>query len=419
MFEECQLAEKLYTHLRHCIETESFDRVLQRFHDLLIDGQAYEAREILAIVDQLTASDSAQQVFPKILNRCCYVLINASQKPKQHREIASKLFALFKAPVSTLPANSSRFQHVKRLRQLVKLFTHTEDYRKLHHDTEEEWRIYRLAQILRSDPEREVIEKEPLINLIGRYYYLHASYLSSASSDSEHQHLVGKRQRQLQQKFESDLLQYVRQRSPSGKNPTLLSQQELLDNIKYFVGEVYGEYSHLDLAYQFSIRLKQPYTFKEFKNELYQYLISSIATDKVPNFKSRLHIYLDNILPESDAKRLDSSLLLRTCNQLLSFLVVTNSQRHEHYVFIDLTANLGNAAVIGLLLRILLLCNHSKPYMEERFAILFQHYESSTQAESYWLINSLENLKIALSAHFAYEGAKMTEQLHLLTEEAA
>jgi hypothetical protein len=58
----------------------------------------------------------------------------------------------------------------------------------------------------------------------------------------------------------------------------------------------------------------------------------------------------------------------------------------------------------GLLLKIVLLCRKSKPYLEKRFSILFNHYESIGREAILWLVESLENIQVAFSAHFGVVG---------------
>jgi hypothetical protein len=53
-----------------------------------------------------------------------------------------------------------------------------------------------------------------------------------------------------------------------------------------------------------------------------------------------------------------------------------------------------------LLLKIALLSKHVKPHLEQRFSILFDHYESQSVNDVLWLVESLENLNIALGVNF-------------------
>jgi hypothetical protein len=80
--------------------------------------------------------------------------------------------------------------------------------------------------------------------------------------------------------------------------------------------------------------------------------------------------------------------------------VVENAQCPNHAVFVDLTGNLGITTTISLLLKIVLICRKVKPYLEKQFAVLFKHYETSSQDSVTWLIDSLESLNVAFSINF-------------------
>jgi hypothetical protein len=155
------------------------------------------------------------------------------------------------------------------------------------------------------------------------------------------------------------------------------------------------------LAHSFLTHTSQTRTYGTFKRELYEYLISSIdpAYGK-RQFNDRLYKQLQNTLPQSDSQKFSDFLLVRTCSQLLNFLVVESPQRPNHFVLIDLISNVGPALTTGLLLKIVLLCRKVKPYLERRFSILFNHYESSTRDAVHWLVKGLENVNVALSTNF-------------------
>ncbi|HEY9301388.1 MAG TPA: hypothetical protein VIQ31_34500 [Phormidium sp.] len=65
-----------------------------------------------------------------------------------------------------------------------------------------------------------------------------------------------------------------------------------------------------------------------------------------------------------------------------------------------MVANLGPRRTIGLLLKIALLSKNLKPLLEKRFSILFSYYESQTVEDLRWLVQSLENLNVALVTNF-------------------
>jgi hypothetical protein len=180
-----------------------------------------------------------------------------------------------------------------------------------------------------------------------------------------------------------------------------LSARELGSALKQFVGKVQGNYTYRDVASSFLAHSNQTSSYKEFKEDLYEYLTASIdpAYGK-RQFNDRLNAHLKNTLTISDAQKPTEFLILRTCSQLLNFLVVESPQRPHHFIFVDLITNLGATLTVGLLLKIVLLCRKVKPYLEKRFSILFNHYESSTIDGIPWLVQSLENWNIAASVHF-------------------
>ena len=105
-------------------------------------------------------------------------------------------------------------------------------------------------------------------------------------------------------------------------------------------------------------------------------------------------------MPECNLQKPNESLIVRTCTQLFKFLVVGDAPEHEHYIFMDLIANLGVRGTIGLLLKLVLLSSQVQPTLEKRFAILFTRYESSSLSEVLWLVKSLETLNIAFCVNF-------------------
>ena len=109
---------------------------------------------------------------------------------------------------------------------------------------------------------------------------------------------------------------------------------------------------------------------------------------------------MQETLPDFNHRQLDEFLMLRTCSQLFKFLVVDSKSNPDHSQYLDLITHLGEIKVVGLLLKLVLLCGKLKPYLENRFSILFSHYESATETGVPWLIKSLENLQVAFSIHF-------------------
>lgn len=403
--------QKLYDHLLHWVQTESPSRLIERFRTLFIDGMGYPDREIVAALDKIATAQSAEQQFPFFLNRCCHILVNRWQMHPQTQAAIPALMELFESPPTISNVRSIRSRMMKRLHKLVRAFRESEHYITLG----------RLAQVMSQAREgSDNPGEKPLGTLIRRYPYLYEHCLLSEDSAYEQQQAVRQIQAERQRQFEFDLSKYVTyqvrrvQLKRSGAsarangrvlhpvdNPTLLTDRELYSSLKHFLGKVEGPYTYGDMAQRFLTHARDIRSFGDFKDDLYEYLTASIdpAYGK-RQFNQRLYTQLQNTLPNSNSQNLSDFLVIRTCSQLLNFLVVEASQRPHHFVFIDLMTNIGAAATTGLLLKVVLICRKVRPYMEKRFTILFNHYESYSREAVQWLIQSLENLNIAFSIHF-------------------
>jgi hypothetical protein len=182
----------------------------------------------------------------------------------------------------------------------------------------------------------------------------------------------------------------------------LLSDRELNLALKQFVGKSQNTNTYRDLAQRFLTSSSSTQSFQAFKDDLYEYMITAIDPEYGRRqFNKQLQIHLQNILPESNTQKVNDFLMVRTCSQLLNFLVVESLQQPQHFVFIDLIANLGPTFTTGLLLKIVLICRKVKPYLEKRFSILFNHYESFSRDAVLWFVQMMENLHIALSTNFS------------------
>lgn len=398
----------IYDHLLACVQAETPDQLVDRFKRLFIHGLGYDNQEVVAALNSLTASKGAEEDFKFVINRCCHILINQWRTHPQHQSSIPDLVNLFDHTRNSAGGGLSHMRSVHRLRSLVQSFTDTEQYVTLS----------RLAEVF-SESSYKAGDQVPLKQLIHRYPYLYSHCMLSDQSSSEQQNTVRQVQTQMQQKFEQNLSHYVTYRvrqsqlvrlsSPEKakrmlkpqENPTLLGDRELVGALKHYVGKVEGSYTHQDLAQSFIAHTHQVRTFKEYKDTLYEYLSTSVDSSYGKRkFNNQLYDQLSNTLSDSDNQKPSDFLVIRTCSQLLNFMVVQGQKNPQHYTFIDLLSNNGPTATIGLLLKIVLVCRKVKPYLEKRLAILYNHYETSTQSAVSWLVHALEHMNIALSTNF-------------------
>ncbi|MEO1509334.1 MAG: hypothetical protein AAFU84_16975 [Cyanobacteria bacterium J06633_23] len=401
----------LYDHWLGCVNSERPEVLVQRFNNLFIDGTGYGDREVVSSLDTILMDRHADLYFHHILNRCCHILINRWQKNREHQSAIIELVNLFEYAPSQAVREVSRARSVRRLREIVAQFGKTEQYLMLK----------RLVQVMARESEPRLRSRQPLGTLIGRYPYLYQHCLLSEESPKEQKTHVRRMQHQAQKKVELDLSQYVNYRvrrsrlkreglldkqgqwlRPSS-NPTLLSDRELVDSLQQFSGKDSHGRTYNDLALRFRSQCCESVSFKSFKDDLYEYILSGVdPAYGRQHFNDALYQHLRDIYPENDTQRLNDFLMVRTCSNLFNFLVVDPAGAHSHFVFIDLINNLGATLTTGLLLRILLLCRKVKPYLERRLSTLFSHYELAKQDSVGWLVKMLETLNLALSLTFGH-----------------
>lgn len=395
----------IYEHLLNCVQIELPDQVMDRFRAIFINGFNYGNWEVQSALDRITALPDGQTSFKLFFNRCCYILINRWQSQPQFQDAVADFFALLETPIHLPVAGLGRSQSVKRLRLLLQSYLQSEHYHKLR----------RTAQFLLED-ERDISgilkhPSKPLVGLIRRYPYLYSHCLITEESSAEQKQAIFSAQGKAQKHFEVDLSHYLtyelrRHRSADRiiqpvSNPTLLTGPELRTAMKHFVGKIDQTSTYREMAHRFTIQASQVETLNGFKDDLYEYLTGTLDTQfGRGRFHNQLHKYLDSIAPASHSQKFNEFVRVRLCNQVLNFLVVDQPQRPNHFVFMDLLNNMGSAATVGLLLKVVLICNKVKPYLEKRFAILFNHYENHSRATVQWLVNCLEHLNLAWSTHF-------------------
>lgn len=399
----------LYDHFLRLVQSELPSDLVQRFRLLFIDGIDYPNAEISAALEKIAANKSADQEFRFVLNRCCHILINRWQARPQYQTYIPTLIEVFESATACSTREYARSRSVRRLRELVKDFVDSDQYLALR----------RLAQVTSQNIETNPLGV-PLGKLIHRYPYLYEHCLVAEGSTLEQQQTIRHLKARAERQYELDLSQFVtyqvrrsqisRSNLPEvasrvlqpAKNPTLLSDEALCVAVKHFAGKSQGADTYRDSAQRFLTHSSQTSSFHSFKDDLYQYMTASVDSEYGNRqFNNQLYAQLNAALPESNAHRVNDFLIVRTCSQLLNFLVVESSQKPSHFVFVDLLSNIGPAMATGLLLKIVLICRKVKPNLEKRFSILFSHYESSKRENVQWLVQAMEHLNLALSTNFS------------------
>ncbi|NET10983.1 MAG: hypothetical protein F6K16_41130 [Symploca sp. SIO2B6] len=316
--------------------------------------------------------------------------------------IPALIDAVLSAP-STCHSSTTR-QH---LQQLVKDFVESEQYQALR----------RVALAIRSDRSRHLNSSRPnntglsLETIIHRYPYVYEYNFLTQDSTVEQRQTIQTIRQDAQEKYDLDLSRYMAYRQSMSyrnvavlpaKNPTLLSSEQLNYALFHYKGKVDGKNTQRDLANCFLTYCRWTRSYHDFKGDLYDYLTMTLAPlFKGQRFGQKLSDRLQATLSHYDQRPPTTLLLNETCQSLLDFLVVESLQKPDHRNFIDLLGNLGTTLTISLLLKILLICGQAKPWLEQRFAILFNHYSDRPQNDVTWLVEAMETLNVAMSTNFS------------------
>ncbi|NCQ94740.1 MAG: hypothetical protein GPJ13_05840 [Microcystis aeruginosa W11-06] len=393
----------LYDYWLDRARTDSPEELIEDFRRLFIEGRGYQEAPIYLALERLVKAKDAEIRFYYFFNRCCHILGNRWQMQPTCQPAILELVSLLE---NLPPPGPGHYSTANTLRHLVKKFTLSDDYVKLQ----------RLARIISSQYSEETATC--VGTLINRYPYLYDHCLLSDESPREQRQTVRRIKVKTERCFEVNLSHYVTYQVRLGqvahtpktseeagriiqpvKNPTLLNDKELNRALKYYVSPIEGNYTYKALSQNFLANTVYSSTYKDFKNDLYDYLITSVDQGK-GQFNKKLYDVLQNTLPQWDQQKPSEFLILRTSSQLFNYLVVESSQKPDHYIFIDMITNMGVTRTVGLLLKLVLVCPKVKPHLDKRFSILFNHYEGFSCDQVPWLVKSLESLQVAFSIHF-------------------
>lgn len=411
-----QDSDRLYNHLlilRRQKDVPS-EELVARFRELFVEGTQYVDRPILEALYRIVLSPWSDREFAAILSRCCYILINYWWSHPDLMQATIELVSMLKIP----PYTPVTCQPVHRLRTLVQEFSQTELYAALQDRA-------RVVEEAIKPPEDTA--KRRLRELVPRYPFLYPHFLLNFDSSETGLNTVRLLQLKKERQFEDKLYQYTqnlvrRLKNPNGRaaatdveNPTLLTEEQLKTAIQKFAGKAEGSNTYQDLARQFVEESYHAKSHRVVKQQLYEYLVSSfqyLSDSKYQGYGERrfnrwLAQQLETMQPQVDRFSPNRSLLVQTCAHLIDCLIAKPSRLEDHVIFTDMTETLGATFIVGLLLKIVLLCRDVESNLDairsrlsHRFAMLLRHYETKVKGEISWLVECLETLLVAFSIHF-------------------
>ncbi len=394
--------EKMYGFLLRIVKSWQPDEVLRVFKRSFIDCLNSEvSKSSLGIY--IVLLEHGEEEFRHTIKRCCYILINNWESTRRHQYIQElvELFVNLKLKINPNTPNKLRLA-----RTWLDNFARSTDYEEL------KLFAYRSEEVK------------------GHWVNRYSSYLLFAQSinennSQEQKEAARKLSRVLKDKFKFELAMYIARSQLNFSSSTSISRHHnpssLGDNVIRLIKAIVvkkGAFSYDNIA---SIFLKQTQNelFHDFKKSLLKYLIFSVQQEKFTNtLQQQLSEKLNLWKVEYDDKLISKEILLRICNRTIDFLTTENG-REPSNLFVMLLSQGNPLTLVVVLLKLILISNHSRSHLEMRIANLIRYYDQYLESDCTWFIHFIEifNITFAIYAeNVEYNLINMKEdnmQLHI------
>lgn len=378
-----QAQQILYSFLLDTVKHWPPEDVLEEFRHLFIHHTESVSEQTLPALHVILFANNEPE-FRNTLKRCCYILVNNWEVSRRYDAIQG-LVEIFSDPLLQRRTLSPT---LKRLRKWLQNFIASQDF--------EDLRLF-AARLM----------EDRTINRPGDWVNRYASYLLvpqyvNEDNPVEQRQAAKALSRRLKEKFKFDLALYTAHsqsalpRRQAVENPTALGDS-VLRLIKAIVVKR-GAFSYHNLSRLFLEQTKDT-SYANFKAMLPKYLLYTVSSNPISQkIQSHLQPRLAQLYSEWDDSPLDNSLLLRTSNRVIDYLMTEDRQTPSP--LFSLVLSQGNALTLAVvLLKLVLISRNSQVYLEVRIADLIRYYEQFPTEDCQWVINFLEVFRITFAIY--------------------
>lgn len=371
--------EKLYSFFVEIVNKYAPEDVLIEFKSIFLDCLVLKQLDLtIGIYDVFIDNE---QNFRNTLKRCCYILVNNWESNRKHKYTQALIELIDNYKSSAI---DYKYKKITIFQTWLDNFIQSQDFQEL--------KLFAYKNENKADG-----------HWVNRYTsYLLAAQIVDKKNPKEQKEAAKKASKQLKDKFKFELAMYVArsQSNASSKtryrNPSVLGD-DILRLIKAIIVRR-GVFSYDNIANIF-IKQTQNQTFKDFKESLVKYLIFSVQQPKfVETLQQQLSEKLLIWKPECNDVIINKYLLLRTCNRMIDFLTTDNSVKPSS-LFVLLLSQGHPLTLVIVLLKIILICKHSRSHLESRIAHLIRYYDRYSEAECQWFINFIEIFNITFAIY--------------------
>jgi uncharacterized protein YjbI with pentapeptide repeats len=374
-----QSQDLIYKSLKSLVNTQPPETVLVEFKNLFISGDSSLNLEGLQALYKIILNNEEQE-FKNTLKRSCYILINNWASQRKFGFIQELIQILADAKETPTPLSPS----LKRLKTWVINFVDQQDYQELklfaapHLSQERGYWSHRYTS-----------------------YLLVPQYLDSRNP-KEQREIARNLSQRLKEKFKFDLAMYTaRCNSSITENQELSNPTKLGEGVIRLIKKVITRTTLFDYTNQAHIFLQQTreLNYRKFKHRLKRYLgIGVNQKGLLEVLPTKLSEKLDNLYENHNEDSLNIDLLLRTCRHIIEWLTTEDGQEPSH-LFILLTTQGNTLALVVILLKVILICQYVRTYLEVCLAKLIRYYENYPEKECQWFINFLEIFNLVMAIY--------------------
>jgi hypothetical protein len=371
--------QKVYDFFLEGVRNLNPDKVLRDFCQLFIHLSNTIPSSVSKALTVILLSGRETE-FQYTLQRCCYILVN-NWNITGNYHYTQYLIDLFLDPVIK---QSTKVPQLKILRSWILNFVNSNNYEAL------KLFVSRYGDGLAS-------------HWCDRFSaYLLTSQYADIQNSLEQRQLASALSQRIKNQFKFDLAMYTaRSRPQTTGNDTLKNPTGLGDEVLYLIKIILtkqGAASYRNQANSLLERSKEG-TLISFKLKLQEYLkFSSDDREIAELFASELGEKLNNFYAKHNDRKIDSVLIHKTCNQVISCLTLS-TQGSPSQIFTAMLQFGNPLNFVILFLKIFLICDESLTHIETCIAELIKHYSHFTEDECRSLINFLDMLNVTFAIY--------------------
>jgi hypothetical protein len=376
-----QAQQRIYEFFLDIVRRKLPEEVLADFKNLFVNFNENHNLEITQALDQILTAYNEKEFF-YTLKRCCYIVIN-NWTVSNKRVFIQSLIDIFNHPSIHKKPTSIK---LRTLRIWLQLFIKSEDFQAL--------------QLFTLHIEGHGNHDQNWGNRFASY--LLAYQYTNPASSQEQREAANLLAQKMKDKFKFDLAMYTaRSGAQLSSHNQHINPTSLSNNIINIVTLMLTKKSVLNCQ-GLAIKLLENIenlSYEDFKIGLLKYLdFSTIDAEISETVQTKLYDGLFDFKSKHHNYPVNTSLILKTSKYLIDEITISDREQPTE-LFNILLHHTNPINLVVLLLKLLLLNEGIRPYLELRVASIIKYYSQYSESKCKSVIAFIDMLNIALAIH--------------------